>query len=48
MPADTDASDVARPRADPSQRPFLAWVQKHHLRATEWDMDISHVTTVSS
>ncbi|KAI9039504.1 rhomboid protease PCP1 [Aspergillus affinis] len=37
----------ARPRADPSQRPFLAWIQKHHLRATDWDMDISHVTTSS-
>ncbi|KAH8425716.1 uncharacterized protein LDX57_003463 [Aspergillus melleus] len=37
----------ARPRADPSQRPLLAWIQKHHLRATDWDMDISHVTTVS-
>ncbi|KAK1150309.1 hypothetical protein N8T08_000211 [Aspergillus melleus] len=37
----------ARPRADPSQRPLLAWIQKHHLRATDWDMDISHVTTSS-
>ncbi|PLB44038.1 rhomboid-domain-containing protein [Aspergillus steynii IBT 23096] len=37
----------ARPRADPSQRPFLAWIQKHHLQATDWDIDISHVTTRS-
>ncbi|KAJ5549783.1 hypothetical protein N7535_002275 [Penicillium sp. DV-2018c] len=25
----------ARPRADPIQRPYLAWVQKHHIAATD-------------
>ncbi|GES65149.1 rhomboid family protein [Aspergillus terreus] len=36
-----------RERADPSQRPVLAWIQKHHTRATEWDMDLSKVTNTS-
>lgn len=38
---------IVRERADPSQRPVLAWIQKHHTRATEWDMDLSKVTNVS-
>ncbi|KAL2872196.1 rhomboid protease PCP1 [Aspergillus lucknowensis] len=32
-------------RADPRQRPVLAWVQKHHLRATDTDTDFSALTT---
>ncbi|KAL1856043.1 hypothetical protein Plec18170_003911 [Paecilomyces lecythidis] len=35
----------ARPRADPSERPLLAWIQKHHLRATNNDIDTSNLTT---
>ncbi|WEW55673.1 rhomboid superfamily protein [Emydomyces testavorans] len=30
-----------RPRADPNQRPALAWIQKHHLRATSTNIDTS-------
>ncbi|RAL12008.1 rhomboid protease PCP1 [Aspergillus homomorphus CBS 101889] len=41
---DTSALEL-RERADPKERPFLAWVQKHHLRATDNDIDISKVTT---
>jgi rhomboid-like protein len=39
-------SHVVRERADPSQRPLLAWIQKHHLRATDWDLDVSKLTNV--
>ncbi|KAL1967541.1 hypothetical protein VTN77DRAFT_3056 [Rasamsonia byssochlamydoides] len=35
----------ARPRADPKERPLLAWIQKHHLRATNTDVDTSTMTT---
>ncbi|KAE8136183.1 hypothetical protein BDV38DRAFT_284185 [Aspergillus pseudotamarii] len=35
------ASLEVRERADPNQRPLLAWIQKHHLRATDWDLDVS-------
>ncbi|KAL1986631.1 hypothetical protein VTN96DRAFT_6009 [Rasamsonia emersonii] len=35
----------ARPRADPQERPVLAWIQKHHLRATNTDVDTSTMTT---
>ncbi|KAK2760913.1 hypothetical protein FQN54_002155 [Arachnomyces sp. PD_36] len=31
----------ARPRADPNVRPALAWIQKHHLEATNNDIDTS-------
>ncbi|EEP80907.1 predicted protein [Uncinocarpus reesii 1704] len=31
----------ARPRADPNLRPALAWIQKHHLRATATNIDTS-------
>ncbi|EAW07915.1 rhomboid protease PCP1 [Aspergillus clavatus NRRL 1] len=41
---DASALEV-RERADPTERPVLAWVQKHHLQATEWDMDVSKMTT---
>ncbi|OJI97673.1 hypothetical protein ASPVEDRAFT_37096 [Aspergillus versicolor CBS 583.65] len=41
---DTSALEV-RGRADPSQRPLLAWIQKHHLRATDTDADFSALTT---
>ncbi|EIT79065.1 integral membrane protease of the rhomboid family [Aspergillus flavus] len=40
---DTAALEV-RERADPNQRPLLAWIQKHHLRATDWDLDVSKLT----
>jgi hypothetical protein len=39
-------SVAARPRADPKDRPLLAWIQKHHLRATEIDVDPSSLNTV--
>ncbi|RHZ66176.1 hypothetical protein CDV55_106872 [Aspergillus turcosus] len=35
---DSSALEV-RERADPAQRPLLAWIQKHHLQATEWNME---------
>ncbi|EAS31673.3 rhomboid family protein [Coccidioides immitis RS] len=31
----------ARPRADPQLRPALAWIQKHHIRATSTNVDTS-------
>ncbi|KAE8393943.1 hypothetical protein BDV23DRAFT_148292 [Aspergillus alliaceus] len=40
---DSAALEV-RERADPNQRPLLAWIQKHHLRATDWDLDVSKLT----
>ncbi|KAF7714895.1 Rhomboid-like protein [Penicillium ucsense] len=35
----------ARPRADPNERPYLAWVQKHHIAATELPIDSAELTT---
>ncbi|KAI5310752.1 hypothetical protein KEM55_002621 [Ascosphaera atra] len=35
----------ARPRADPDERPALAWIQKHHLRATNNEIDTSKLST---
>ncbi|KAL4987558.1 hypothetical protein BDW68DRAFT_105298 [Aspergillus falconensis] len=43
---DTTALEV-KGRADPSQRPLLAWIQKHHLRATDTETDFSKLTTGS-
>ncbi|KAL4999542.1 hypothetical protein BDV10DRAFT_53180 [Aspergillus recurvatus] len=43
---DTTALEV-KGRADPSQRPLLAWIQKHHLRATDTETDFSKLTTSS-
>ncbi|PGG96265.1 rhomboid-like protein [Blastomyces parvus] len=34
----------AKPRADPNVRPALAWVQKHHIRATANDWDTSKLS----
>ncbi|OJD13100.1 hypothetical protein AJ78_06405 [Emergomyces pasteurianus Ep9510] len=34
----------AKPRADPAVRPALAWVQKHHVRATANDWDTSKLS----
>ncbi|KAI5279705.1 hypothetical protein KEM52_004296, partial [Ascosphaera acerosa] len=34
----------ARPRADPHERPALAWIQKHHVRATDGDADTARLT----
>lgn len=34
----------ARPRADPQQRPLLAWIQKHHLRGMDNSVDVSQMT----
>ncbi|PGH15830.1 hypothetical protein AJ79_02211 [Helicocarpus griseus UAMH5409] len=34
----------AQPRADPVARPALAWIQKHHIRATSHDWDTSKLT----
>ena len=36
----------ARPRADPEQRPALAWIQQQHVKATS-TTDASKLTTVS-
>ncbi|KKK16721.1 hypothetical protein ARAM_004180 [Aspergillus rambellii] len=41
---DTSALEV-KERADPTQRPVLAWIQKHHLRATNYEMDVTQLTT---
>ncbi|KAJ5151477.1 uncharacterized protein N7482_010729 [Penicillium canariense] len=35
----------ARPRADPNERPFLAWVQKHHIAGTLNQAEAVNVTT---
>ncbi|KAL4975472.1 hypothetical protein BDW66DRAFT_160442 [Aspergillus desertorum] len=43
---DTTALEV-KGRADPSQRPLLAWIQKHHLRATDTETDFLKLTTSS-
>ncbi|KAL1990654.1 hypothetical protein VTN49DRAFT_6493 [Thermomyces lanuginosus] len=45
--AEYNPSEVveARPRADPKERPFLAWAQKHYIRAENNDADFSQVTT---
>ncbi|KAL2802800.1 hypothetical protein BJX63DRAFT_413834 [Aspergillus granulosus] len=43
---DTTALEV-KGRADPSQRPLLAWIQKHHLRAMDTETDFTAVTTRS-
>ncbi|ODH13513.1 hypothetical protein ACO22_07184 [Paracoccidioides brasiliensis] len=37
----------AKPRADPTTRPALAWIQKHHLRATADDWDVSKLSKAS-
>ncbi|KAL5332517.1 hypothetical protein BJX70DRAFT_392931 [Aspergillus crustosus] len=42
---DTTSLEV-KGRADPSQRPLLAWIQKHHLRATDTDTDFTSLTTM--
>lgn len=39
-------TSVARPRADPNERPLLAWVQKHHIAATNNQADVVDMTTV--
>ncbi|PKX94453.1 rhomboid protease PCP1 [Aspergillus novofumigatus IBT 16806] len=35
---DSSALEV-RERADPAERPLLAWIQKHHLQATDWNVE---------
>ncbi|KAJ5638299.1 hypothetical protein N7490_008178 [Penicillium lividum] len=35
----------ARPRADPNDRPYLAWVQKHHIAGTHNPADAVNITT---
>jgi rhomboid-like protein len=35
----------ARPRADPNERPYLAWVQKHHIAGTLDHPEALEVTT---
>ncbi|KAJ5297949.1 hypothetical protein N7508_008198 [Penicillium antarcticum] len=35
----------ARPRADPAQRPYLAWVQKHHIAGTHETPEEVNITT---
>ncbi|RHZ66229.1 rhomboid protease PCP1 [Aspergillus thermomutatus] len=41
---DSSALEV-RERADPAQRPLLAWIQKHHLQATDWNMEAAEMST---
>ncbi|KAL2831988.1 hypothetical protein BDW59DRAFT_139519, partial [Aspergillus cavernicola] len=41
---DKSAMDV-KARADPNERPLLAWIQKHHLRATDTETDFSAFMT---
>ncbi|KAI9376848.1 hypothetical protein BJX61DRAFT_488477 [Aspergillus egyptiacus] len=41
---DQSAVEV-KARADPTERPLLAWIQKHHLRATDTETDFSKFTT---
>ncbi|CAG8036573.1 unnamed protein product [Penicillium salamii] len=40
-----NALTEARPRADPNERPLLAWVQKHHIAGTHETGDIEITTT---
>ncbi|KAJ5085016.1 hypothetical protein N7532_009787 [Penicillium argentinense] len=35
----------ARPRADPNERPYLAWIQKHHIAATHESPEAMNLTT---
>ncbi|KAJ5718770.1 hypothetical protein N7488_004416 [Penicillium malachiteum] len=35
----------ARPRADPNERPYLAWVQKHHIAGTHNQPEAVEITT---
>ncbi|KAJ6122846.1 hypothetical protein N7512_005311 [Penicillium capsulatum] len=35
----------ARPRADPDQRPYLAWIQKHHIAGTHNQPEAINITT---
>ncbi|KAJ5999636.1 hypothetical protein N7481_000045 [Penicillium waksmanii] len=35
----------ARPRADPNERPYLAWIQKHHIAGTHESPDAVDLTT---
>jgi rhomboid-like protein len=37
---------IARPRADPNERPYLAWIQKHHIAGTHEAPDAVDLTTV--
>ncbi|KAL4809756.1 hypothetical protein BDV18DRAFT_132720 [Aspergillus unguis] len=41
---DNSALEV-KGRADPSARPLLAWIQKHHLRAMDTETDLSSLNT---
>ncbi|OQE26735.1 hypothetical protein PENSTE_c005G04476 [Penicillium steckii] len=35
----------ARPRADPNERPYLAWIQKHHIAGTHESPEAMNITT---
>jgi rhomboid-like protein len=37
---------AARPRADPNERPYLAWVQKHHIAGTLNQPEAMEITNV--
>lgn len=37
---------AARPRADPNERPYLAWIQKHHIAGTHESPEAMNITTV--
>lgn len=37
---------VARPRADPQERPLLAWYQKHHIRGMDSNPDVLKTSNV--
>lgn len=39
-------SIIARPRADPQERPLLAWYQKHHIRGMDNNPDVLKTSNV--
>ncbi|KAF9887460.1 hypothetical protein FE257_010177 [Aspergillus nanangensis] len=41
---DNSAALEVRERADPKERPMLAWIQRRHIGATVWDIDLSKLT----
>lgn len=52
MPTINEGTDfpwcLVRERADPAERPLLAWIQKHHLQATDWNVEAAeNLSTVS-
>lgn len=42
----TSRDSIARPRADPQERPLLAWYQKHHIRGMDNNPDVLKASNV--